>query len=453
MVLFLAFSCGLIAQKKPKTNVPIIKENPPTKLPTINDADFDLLPITANEPNVNDLLDIVPSQTTVIKTPNAGTNIYDKLGLQNNFTFNKKVGFMVTSSDGDMVGHFFLNTKNGYSLLPHEALSEIVKGDGELNQIMTPFIEFFQYTKSSEGNYAMKMSSNQSSEANHDWISKENSKKFFTTFKKTGNSIKLGSQKQFKSAEYKGKDDDGKTNFVYITAANDIRIDTKKTHSLTGHWCLGYIASPSKRTYLITGIKGNGASIFMTYIENASYTFLGKNYKPVGDMMASAMQENKLETEASMTQAIAQANAEKDPKLRQFMLDQINQLKKVQQNTNKKATTFGQSSDLKDMPFLSEVNNPKATADYYDMLITTREQTIREAELSLAEAQKHNNNKAIATYTCSKNCYITELNRLQKVKAEHIKILNQFKNDDEKRDEKLNQLMQTQGIPKACDCK
>ena len=359
---------------------------------------------------------------------------------------------MVASSEGDMVGHFFFNTKNGYAFLPHEALSETVQGDGELNQILSPFTEFFQYTKSSEGNFVMKMSSNISSESNHDWISKESSKKFFSTFKKTGKSIKLGGQKQFKSIEYQGKDDDGKTMYVYLAASPDIRIDTRKTFSLTGHWGLGYIASPSKRTYLITGIKGGDMGIFMTYIENTSHTFSGKNYTPMGEMVESAIQEKMPEMEAAMAEALAQANAEEDPKLRQLMLEQIKQMENLKKRTTTKAETFAHTSDINDIPYVSDVNDPKATADFYDMQIMAREQTIREVELSLAEAQKSNDNKMINRYLCTKNCYITERNRLQKVKAEHIKILNQYKNDDEQREERINQLMETQGIPKACEC-
>lgn len=457
-ILFLSFICfslASFAQQKPKskTNVSIIKENPKTNVPILTDADADLLPITSNEPTENELLDIVSSQNNAtIKTFNAGTNVYDKIGLQSTFTFNKKVGFMVASSEGDMVGHFFFNTKNGYALLPHEALSEMVQGDGELNQILSPFTEFFQYTKSSEGNFVMKMSSNISSESNHDWISKESSKKFFSTFKKTGNSIKLGGQKQFKSIEYQGKDDDGKTMYVYLAAAPDIRIDTRKTFSLTGHWGLGYIASPSKRTYLITGIKGGDMGIFMTYIENTSHTFSGKNYTPMGEMVESAIQEKMPEMEAAMAEALAQANAEEDPKLRQLMLEQIKQMENLKKRTTTKAETFAHTSDINDLPYVSDVNDPKATADFYDMQIMAREQTIREVELSLAEAQIGSDSKVINRLICTKNCFTTELNRLQKVKAEHIKILNQYKNDDEQRDERINQLMETQGIPKACEC-
>lgn len=451
--LLLCTSVFGLAQQKPKSkaNVPSSNEKIKPNVPLLNDAD-DLLPIVVNEPSQNELFEVVSAQVTMPKTPNAGTTIYEKLSIQSNFTFNKKVGFMVASSEGDMVGHFFLNTKNGYSLLPHEALSEMAKSDGEINQIMSPFSEFFQYIISSEGNFVMKMSSDISSESNHVWISKEGSKKFFSTFKKTGKIIKLGGQKQFKSIEYSGKDENGKTIYVYLAAAPDIRIDTRKTYSLTGHWGLGYIASPSKRTYMITGIKGGDAGIFMTYIENASHSFSGKIYQPMGERIGTAIEEKMPEIEASMAEAIAQANAEEDPKLRQLMLEQIKQMQNLNSKTLSNAKDFSKSSDVKDVPFNNDVNDPKATADFYDIQIVAREQSIREVELGLIEAQKSNDIKRINQYSCTKNCYITERNRLQKVKTEHLNILNKYKNDEDKRDEKINQLMQTDGTPKACEC-
>ena len=68
------------------------------------------------------------------------------------------------------------------------------------------------------------------------------------------------------------------------------------------------------------------------------------------------------------------------------------------------------------------------------------------------EAQKNNDATAIKRHNCLITCTKNEKTRLEKVKAEHIKIINQYKNDDEKRDEKINQLMETQGQPKPCNC-
>jgi hypothetical protein len=73
-------------------------------------------------------------------------------------------------------------------------------------------------------------------------------------------------------------------------------------------------------------------------------------------------------------------------------------------------------------------------------------------QLSLTEAQKNNDAKIINRYKCLINCYNNEKSRQEKLKLDHVKILNQYKNDEEERDEKINQLLQTSGIPKACEC-
>ena len=99
-----------------------------------------------------------------------------------------------------------------------------------------------------------------------------------------------------------------------------------------------------------------------------------------------------------------------------------------------------------------KINNSDATANYYDIMINALNQSIAEHQSGLNEAQKNNDTKATKRYNCLITCTKNEKTRLEKVKAEHIKIMNQYKNDDEKRDEKINQLMETQGQPKPCNC-
>lgn len=453
LLIFASFSC--FAQQKPKPqskpNVPIIKDDPKPNVPLLTDADDDLLPIHPNEPKPSELLDVVSAQAEAPKTPpNAGTHIHENLGLQSNFSFNKRIGFMAASPDGDMVGHFFLNTKNGYALLPYNSVEKI--SEGEVNQILTPFSELITYTKGPEGSFVMKMSSKVSSQANHDWISKEESKNFFTTFKKTGKVGSLGARNQFKSVEYVGKDDKGKTIYVYLAASPDIKIDTRNTHSLTGFFGLGYVASPSKRTYLIIGISGAEGSAFMTSIENASYSFAGKNYKPVGEMAAAQYAENLPDLQAGMAEELKRINEEEDPQLRQLMMEQFKQLENLYKKVDSDMKDFSKSSDVNDMPLLKDSDNPKAIAEHYDMQIKTLQISIRQAELRIRDALKAENYKAAQHYTCMKNCYLIELNRIQKAKAEHLQIMNQYKNNEEKRDEKIRQLMETNGQPKPCNC-
>jgi hypothetical protein len=90
--------------------------------------------------------------------------------------------------------------------------------------------------------------------------------------------------------------------------------------------------------------------------------------------------------------------------------------------------------------------------NYYNILLTGLDQSIREHELGLKEAQKNNDAKAIKSYSCLISCTTTERIRMEKVKSEHLKILKQYKNNEELRDEKVNQLMQNQGQLKPCNC-
>jgi len=406
ILLILCLSVSGFAQQKSKakakTNIPLIKEQPKTNVPILTDAD-ELLVIKSNEPNPNDLLDITVSIQKP-KTPNAGQSITNEIGLNGEFTFNKKIGFSVNAPEGDLVSYFYFNTKNGYAMIDWKGIKAMLSEnpEGEMTQIKNANNDFYQYIKSSEGNFVMKAGSGQSMVV-HDIQTEMLSKEFFKTFKKTGNKMgKVGGNK-YPRIEYSGTFE-GKKMSIWLSNPQDVLLDTKFTHSLSGYWGLGFIASPTGTTYMITGIVGDGASIFMNYIENANVSFSGKGYKPVGEM------------------------------------------------TGGNAGAFSQTSDIQDLPFVDQVNNADATANYYDMMISLVNQSIAEHQSGLKEAQKNNDATAIKRHNCLITCTKNEKTRLEKVKEEHIKIINQHKNDDEKRDEKINQLMETQGMPKPCSC-
>jgi hypothetical protein len=380
----------------------LIKEQPKTNVPILTDAD-ELLVIKSNEPNPIDLLDITVSIPKP-KTPNAGQSISNEIGLNGEFTFNKKIGFSVNAPEGDLVSYFYFNTKNGYAMQDWKGIKAMLSEnpEGEMTQIKNANNDFYQYIKSSEGNFVMKAGSGQSMVV-HDIQTEMLSKEFFKTFKKTGNKMgKVGGNK-YPRIEYSGTFE-GKKMSIWLSNPQDVLLDTKFTHSLSGYWGLGFIASPTGTTYMITGIVGDGASIFMNYIENANVSFSGKGYKPVGEM------------------------------------------------TGGNAGAFSQTSDIQDLAFVDQINNPDATANYYDMMISLINQSIAEHQSGLKEAQKNNDATAIKRHNCLITCTKNEKTRLEKVKEEHIKIINQYKNDDEKRDEKINQLMETQGMPKPCSC-
>lgn len=451
ILLVVLFCCNLIiAQQKSKTNIPIIKEGPKTNVPIIKEED-DLLPINSNEPNPNDLLDIVVNIPKP-KQSNAGKEIYNEIGLNGNFSFNKKITFSTYSSEGDFTSHFYLNTKNGYSMQDTEGFRMMVKEslEGEMTQIKTANNDFYQYTKSSEGNFVMKMGSGQSMVV-HDIQTADLSKTFFKTFKKTGNKVGKTGGNKYPRVEYSGTFE-GEKMSIWLSSPQDILIDTKFTYSLSGYWGLGFIASPSKRTYMITGITGKGFSVFMNDISNTTKTFSGKGYKPMGAMFAKAMQQNQSsisEEETAMQQAI---NEETDPTLKALKQKEFEMYKKQKAKLLKDAGQFAETSDMADLPFVKDASQEKPTGDYYDMLILMLDQSVREHQLGLKEAQENNDAKSIKRYNCLINCTSNEKNRLEKVKTQHIKILQQHKNDEELRDEKLNQLMMNEGQPIACNC-
>jgi hypothetical protein len=360
--LILACCCFLqFSQAQPKkVTTPKQIAKPTVKKP---------IEIVWEEPNVIDLFGNEPNIQTP-NIPNSGLEVGKEIPLTGTFTFNKKIGFMVNSPEGDMVSYFYLNTKNGYSMLDWNGLKAMANEaaeEGEMNQIFSPNADFYQYVKSSEGNYAMKMGSGQSMVL-HDMQTADASKQFFKTFKKTGKKVGKEGGNKIPRVEYEGIYE-GKKMSIWLSSAQDILIDKRFTSALTGYFGLGYIASPTGKTYLMSGFQGDGANIFITYIENCSKTFSGKGYKPIGDMMVQAMENMPNATAENYSQMQAEINNEKDPKLRAIKIEALKKAKNRDKKTKSQAEIFAQTSDLQDMPYVNQLNDPKTTADYYDILI------------------------------------------------------------------------------------
>jgi hypothetical protein len=450
--VMLLISLLSVAQQKTaiKANVPLLEDKPKAKVPLLTDMD-DLLEIKSNEPDPNDLLDI---KVPVVKpaVPNAGQQVGKEIGLNGSFTFNKKIGFSVASPEGNMVSYFYLNTKNGYAMMDGDGLTEMAGSNeaGEMTQIKTANNDFLQYIKSSEGNFVMKMGSGQEM-VMHDIATGNLSRLFFKTFKKTGNKMGREGGNKFPRVEYEGMFE-GKKMSIWLSDPKDVLIDTRFTYSLDGYWGLGFIASPSGKTYMVTGIQGSGAGIFMTYMENENKSFSGVGYKPVGEVMTAGIMKGKAENDIALQEMYAAANAEKDPQLRSIMMQQIEQYKKLQKKTVSDAEKFAKSSDMQDLPFIKDLITEKGTEDYYNMMLLMLDQRITENEIALKEAQKNKDEKAVKLNTCLVGCAKAERARWENLKTEHIRILKQYKNDDDKRDEKINELMLTAGQSKACNC-
>ncbi len=441
---FILLSCSAVLAQKQKPAAKKAPEKSKIEVVSVQNEGKN-----SGEPTI---IELGESQANTTITPNAGKDVGKEIPLKGTFTFNKKVGFMVNSSEGNMVSYFYLNTKNGYAMQDHKAISELgsMEEGGEINQIKSPNNDFYQYVKSSEGNFSMKMGSQQSMVL-HDMETKELSKTFFKTFKKTGAKVGKTGGNKYPRVEYSGTFE-GKKMSIWLSSSQDIVLDTRFTSSLVGYWGLGFIASPSGKTYMITGIEGSGMSIFMTYIENSNFSFSGASYKPMGDLMGAGAATRKNEMNASLAAMHEEIAKEEDPQKRALMLQQIKNAEALMKGTSADFDNFQKSSDLSDLPHLMQVNNPEATAQYYDMLILQIEQAILEHKKELSNHEQSGYAVGITRGKCFIKCTEAERNRLQKLKSNHIKILTDYKNDEEKRDEKVNELLEKNATPISCNC-
>lgn len=363
--------------------------------------------------------------------PNAGQQVKEKNGLNGEYTFNQKFTFKIEHPEANYTSNFYLNTQNGYSLLDNDAMKLFTGNEleGEVNQILTSTFDFHQYMSSSEGKYALKIGGkNNNKQAQSQTLSAD----FFKTFQKTGNKKWIAGK--FESLEYTGMSDGTKMS-VWLSCSDGIFIDKRNTFLLTGFYGLGYIVNPAGQTYLITTIEGDGMKIQLLTIENLNKNFSGKPYKLMGDALAEAMVANQSEIEKIENSENPHAAA-------------------IGKELIKSTSTFATTSDLQDFPTNAMASSEDYNTAYYDYLIAGLQQSIEERQQSIKELDKNTTNykKIIAELTCLKNCALKEKERFEKLKSLHLALIIQYKNDTETRDEKINELMQAQGMPNACNC-
>lgn len=363
--------------------------------------------------------------------PNAGQQVNVKIGLNGEYTFNKKFTFKIEHPEANYSSNFYLNTQNGYSLLDNDAMKLFtgIESEGEVNQILTSTFDFHQYMSSSDGKYALKIGGKSD---NKNAQSQAVAADFFKIFQKTGNKKMIAGK--FESMEYTGMSDGTKMS-VWLSCADGISLDKKNTFTLTGFYGLGYIVNPWGETYLITEIAGDGMKIQLLNIENLTKTFSGKTYKLMGDVMAEALAANKSE--------IAEMENAENPYAAAIGKELI-----------KSTSAFATTSDLQDFPTNEMASSEDYNSAYYDYLIAGLQKSIEDRQLSIKELDKNTTNykKKIAELTCLKSCAMKEKQRFEKLKAQHLNLLVQYKNDTDTRNEKVSELMQSQGIPTACNC-
>lgn len=408
-----------------------------------------------DEPDPNDLLDITFTTPTPA-SPNAGRQVSQQIPLTGTYTFNKKVGFMVNSPEGDMVSYFFLNTQNGSAMLDHNGIKAMQGGEaeGEMTQIKNANNDFIQYIRSSEGNFVMKMGSGQSMVV-HDLQTGALSTEFFKTFKKTGNVVKKSGSAgiPFNRVEYEGKYE-GTTMSIWLSDAGDTRLDTKFTSSITGYWGLGYIAAPSGKTYMVTGIQGNGVNIFMTYMQNHASRFSGAGYKPVGDFAKTAGVNSQANGAANKKAIYDEVNKETDPQLRAMKLQQA----KIAEEMLKQNSTerFAATSDLKDLPLANAAGAEAITLNFFKIQMSSLEQAIYELNVAAREMQDQEGGadpRLLRSNRCQVACNQNELNRIKALSVDYEAVCKQYKNKPDLRDEKIDAMMQRHAATiEPCNC-
>jgi hypothetical protein len=363
--------------------------------------------------------------------PNAGKQANQKIGISGSFTFNRKFKYSIDSPEGNFTSDFYLNLQNGYALMDNQAMKKMAGEpfEGEVNQIMTATSDYYQYIKSLEGNFSMKMGGKQNNLLDN---SKKVSADFFKNFRKTG--VKRLIYGTEDSEEYAGISE-GQKMSVWLSCSDRIAVDKKITYALTGFFGLGYVVNPTGQTFLITAIEGSDVAIKLLGIENTNISFFGNIYKPMGEMMAIALGEMQQELNTNL-------NNENEYET-QVNLEML-----------RASRQFAQSSDAQDLPSTTLVGSELFNANFYNYIIDGFQQSIEENQNAIADLDKNTTDykKRIAQLNCLKNCATTEKARFEKIKAQHLQLLSQYKNDEEKRNEKVSAFMITNSQPNPCNC-
>lgn len=384
-------------------------------------------------------------------SPNAGRGVNQNQDLGSRFQFNRKIGFYVTSPEGDLVSYFYLDTHTGASLMDHEGNQEMAGGklEGEIDQIMTAMGDILSFTKSSEGNFSFKMGSG-SSPVMKSLLDEKFSEEFSKNFKPTGQSLAKGQGgSKFNSKEYSGSYE-GQTMSIYLANPGQVRLDTRYTRALSGYFGLGYIVDANGTTHMVTGIQGDGVSIFMTYNEPTSKTFDGSAYQSMGDLMGAQVDaaNEKFAEEAAIRRE--EIDEIEDSKLKLIRNKQADEIENMQKEGMKGMEEMAETSDPS---LLGKVANPDFFTSFYETGILEKEAEMRDLEIRIESAKKDGDTYNLELYQCRMTCLSRDKLQLTDLKRKHLEILKRYPEGDENRELKVNTLMveYTQSV-KPCDC-
>lgn len=462
------------AQQPTKTRVATLPNDPPkTKVPLVDDpSDTDLLPVKPSKgkstttpktntpqvplvdnPDPNDLLDIkVPSTQPL--APNAGDLVYQEIPLNGSYSFNKKLTFTLRDPEiGSVTASSWLNTRTGYAWLDDANLKRLAKEQMEesADWVIAPTGDFIMYMKSSEGRFVSK------SRGQGEWVAQDFMTKFevdeFKKIFKATKRVQAANQAAgipFTRQAYTGVVE-GKPTTLWLSASDDVRINTKFTSMITGVFGLGYIALSPSRTYLITGMEQGGSSLFLTNISNQSSQFSGKGYKPLGQVAAPYLEQSKANQRAE-AEAFEKALREvEDPKLRQLMREQQQQMQAMQQGTLD--TKFATTSDMRDLPGANNDQTIMLIASQFDVQIQELRVQIREKEIQRKEiGEGGGTTEEQNRLTCEIGCHNQTISFLQKLKTDYNNQAKRLAKDPD-RMTKLGELVATRMTNQpSCNC-
>jgi hypothetical protein len=233
-------------------------------------------------------------------------------------------------------------------------------------------------------------------------------------------------------------------------AGYEVRLDTRYTRTLSGYFGLGYIVDASGTTYLVTGIQGDGVSIFMTYNEPASKTFDGSAYQSTGDLMGAQVNDANEQFAEEAAARRGEIDEIEDSKLKLIRKKQADEIENMQKEGLKGMEEMAETSDPS---MLVKVASPDFFTSFYETGILEKEAEIRDLEIRIESAKKDGDTYNLELYQCRMKCLSRDKLQLTDLKSKHLEILKRYPEGDENRELQVNTLMveYTQNI-KPCDC-
>lgn len=380
-----------------------------------------------------------------------GEKVNEKFNPKVKQRFDRKIGFEATTNEGKIKGFYYLNTQNGTTWIPWESFKQFTENteEGELDQILTHQLDFYNFMKSAEGKFWMKISGQ-----NNMSMSNEEVKRFFKNSSYTGVNKQMGNNNSFTALEFKGKDEKGQTIYFYMACPLGLHINTKKTNAVMGFMGLGFLADDNQRTYMLVGFKNNKISVYMTYNEAVNVSFDPTSYKAFGHEMKDQILQNIDEFSDNFSGLENYKNEiknESDPTIKNIKEMLYNDLETVAKEQIDQIINFTKSSDMNDMVKMNESNSQAYHQAYYNMLIKGSFIAFLELEKNINELKKNNGDtRIINDLKCQKECAKKQTLMYLDMRDEHLEALK-IKNED-KRENKISEIIQRYSTSEPCKC-